>query len=206
MYWVLTVQYEMTALWACLCDLTAFYSPDRRSWALASLSDVGNGSISIDSPITLGRLRFLMSLARGSLLIHAKTPADIDLSASQMTLPHGSCFYQSSQVCTHVSFSVFYFVVKPYKNGFRITLKTLEDNLLSRLSWASGNFLGDIDLLENLKMTKRTAAKIEDEVCFWVCVSATVTSDTKTHYEIIVSIESATVYSLITKKVVCLYK
>ncbi|KAL6475225.1 hypothetical protein MHYP_G00162650 [Metynnis hypsauchen] len=50
------------------------------------------------------------------------------------------------------------------QNGFKITLKTLEDNLLSRLSSASGNFLGDIALVENLEITKRTAAEIEEKV------------------------------------------
>ncbi|KAM3592376.1 uncharacterized protein V6R79_017533 [Siganus canaliculatus] len=50
------------------------------------------------------------------------------------------------------------------QNGFKITLKTLEDNLLSRLSSASGNFLGDTELVENLEITKRTAAEIEDKV------------------------------------------
>ncbi|KAF5902959.1 dynein heavy chain 9, axonemal, partial [Clarias magur] len=50
------------------------------------------------------------------------------------------------------------------QNGFKITLKTLEDNLLSRLSSASGNFLGDTELVENLEITKRTAADIEEKV------------------------------------------
>ncbi|TMS22374.1 hypothetical protein E3U43_012639 [Larimichthys crocea] len=50
------------------------------------------------------------------------------------------------------------------QNGFKITLKTLEDNLLSRLSTASGNFLGDTELVENLETTKRTAAEIEIKV------------------------------------------
>nr|XP_006635186.1 PREDICTED: dynein heavy chain 9, axonemal isoform X1 [Lepisosteus oculatus] len=50
------------------------------------------------------------------------------------------------------------------QNGFKITLKTLEDNLLSRLSAASGNFLGDTELVENLETTKRTAAEIEEKV------------------------------------------
>ncbi|CAB1338188.1 unnamed protein product, partial [Coregonus sp. 'balchen'] len=49
------------------------------------------------------------------------------------------------------------------QNGFKITLKTLEDNLLSRLSSASGNFLGDTELVENLEITKRTAAEIEEK-------------------------------------------
>ncbi|XP_045680245.1 dynein axonemal heavy chain 9 isoform X1 [Phyllostomus hastatus] len=47
------------------------------------------------------------------------------------------------------------------QNGFKITLKTLEDNLLSRLSSASGNFLGDLALVENLEVTKQTAAEVE---------------------------------------------
>ncbi|KAG7506656.1 dynein heavy chain 9, axonemal [Solea senegalensis] len=50
------------------------------------------------------------------------------------------------------------------QNSFKITLKTLEDNLLSRLSSASGNFLGDTELVENLETTKRTAAEIEEKV------------------------------------------
>uniref|UniRef100_A0A8U8C9W7 Dynein axonemal heavy chain 17 n=1 Tax=Geospiza parvula TaxID=87175 RepID=A0A8U8C9W7_GEOPR len=50
------------------------------------------------------------------------------------------------------------------QNEFKITLKTLEDNLLSRLSSASGNFLGDTALVENLESTKRTAAEIEFKV------------------------------------------
>lgn len=53
------------------------------------------------------------------------------------------------------------------QNGFKITLKTLEDNLLSRLSAASGNFLGDTELVENLETTKRTAAEIEEKVLFF---------------------------------------
>ncbi|XP_026855443.2 LOW QUALITY PROTEIN: dynein heavy chain 9, axonemal [Electrophorus electricus] len=50
------------------------------------------------------------------------------------------------------------------QNGFKITLKTLEDSILSRLSSASGNFLGDTELVENLEITKRTAAEIEEKV------------------------------------------
>uniref|UniRef100_A0A8C3V2Y5 Dynein axonemal heavy chain 17 n=1 Tax=Catharus ustulatus TaxID=91951 RepID=A0A8C3V2Y5_CATUS len=50
------------------------------------------------------------------------------------------------------------------QNGFKITLKTLEDNLLSRLSSASGNFLEDTELVENLETTKRTAAEIVEKV------------------------------------------
>ncbi|XP_057356823.1 dynein axonemal heavy chain 9 isoform X5 [Manis pentadactyla] len=50
------------------------------------------------------------------------------------------------------------------QNGFKITLKTLEDNLLSRLSSASGNFLGETALVENLEVTKQTAAEVEAKV------------------------------------------
>ena len=47
------------------------------------------------------------------------------------------------------------------QNDFKISLKRLEDNLLSRLSAAEGNFLGDTELVENLEHTKRTSEEIE---------------------------------------------
>jgi len=50
------------------------------------------------------------------------------------------------------------------QNQFKITLKSLEDSLLARLSTAEGNFLGDYDLVENLETTKRTAMDIEEKV------------------------------------------
>ncbi|XP_037595504.1 dynein heavy chain 9, axonemal isoform X5 [Cebus imitator] len=50
------------------------------------------------------------------------------------------------------------------QNGFKITLKTLEDSLLSRLSSAAGNFLGETALVENLEITKQTAAEVEKKV------------------------------------------
>jgi dynein heavy chain len=50
------------------------------------------------------------------------------------------------------------------QNDFKIMLKTLEDDLLSRLSSAGGNLLGDTALVENLETTKRTAAEIETKV------------------------------------------
>ncbi|XP_077967769.1 dynein beta chain, ciliary-like [Styela clava] len=50
------------------------------------------------------------------------------------------------------------------QNDFKITLKRLEDDLLARLSSASGNFLSDTALVENLENTKRTAAEIEVKV------------------------------------------
>ena len=43
-------------------------------------------------------------------------------------------------------------------------MKRLEDDLLARLSAASGNFLGDTALVENLETTKRTATEIEVKV------------------------------------------
>nr|CAD7441486.1 unnamed protein product [Timema bartmani] len=50
------------------------------------------------------------------------------------------------------------------QNDFKIMLKSLEDDLLSRLSSAGGNILGDTALVENLETTKRTAAEIEQKV------------------------------------------
>ena len=50
------------------------------------------------------------------------------------------------------------------QNEFKITLKSLEDSLLARLSAAEGNFLGDYALVENLETTKSTAIEIEEKV------------------------------------------
>ncbi|CAK9799022.1 Dynein beta chain, ciliary [Anthophora plagiata] len=50
------------------------------------------------------------------------------------------------------------------QNTFKITLKTLEDDLLHRLSTAGPNILSDIDLVINLETTKKTAAEIEIKV------------------------------------------
>ncbi|KAI9189963.1 hypothetical protein H9P43_001396 [Blastocladiella emersonii ATCC 22665] len=50
------------------------------------------------------------------------------------------------------------------QNEFKIKLTELEDALLSRLSSAQGNFLGDYALVENLETTKRTATEIEVKV------------------------------------------
>ncbi|XP_018327462.1 dynein beta chain, ciliary [Agrilus planipennis] len=50
------------------------------------------------------------------------------------------------------------------QNDFKIILKTLEDDLLSRLSLAGENILEDASLVENLETTKRTAAEIEKKV------------------------------------------
>ncbi|XP_008208864.1 dynein beta chain, ciliary-like [Nasonia vitripennis] len=50
------------------------------------------------------------------------------------------------------------------QNTFKITLKTLEDDLLQRLSSAGPNVLSDVALVENLETTKRTAAEIELQV------------------------------------------
>ncbi|CAH2050780.1 unnamed protein product, partial [Iphiclides podalirius] len=50
------------------------------------------------------------------------------------------------------------------QNEFKIQLKELEDDLLSRLSSAGENILGDTALVENLETTKKTAADIEKKV------------------------------------------
>ncbi|XP_045472902.1 dynein beta chain, ciliary-like isoform X2 [Harmonia axyridis] len=50
------------------------------------------------------------------------------------------------------------------QNDFKITLKKCEDNLLYRLSTATGNILGDVELVENLETTKKTATEIEVKV------------------------------------------
>uniref|UniRef100_A0A3Q1K2D2 Dynein axonemal heavy chain 11 n=1 Tax=Anabas testudineus TaxID=64144 RepID=A0A3Q1K2D2_ANATE len=50
------------------------------------------------------------------------------------------------------------------QNLFKIELKLLEDELLTRLSAAESNFLGDNVLVEKLETTKHTAAEIEMKV------------------------------------------
>ncbi|XP_061150392.1 dynein axonemal heavy chain 11 [Syngnathus typhle] len=50
------------------------------------------------------------------------------------------------------------------QNIFKIELKLLEDELLTRLSAAESNFLGDNLLVEKLESTKHTAAEIEMKV------------------------------------------
>ncbi|XP_028280327.1 dynein heavy chain 11, axonemal isoform X1 [Parambassis ranga] len=50
------------------------------------------------------------------------------------------------------------------QNHFKIELKRFEDDLLSRLSAAQGNFLGDISLVEQLENTKTTSAHIQHKV------------------------------------------
>ncbi|KAL5106320.1 hypothetical protein TcWFU_007241 [Taenia crassiceps] len=50
------------------------------------------------------------------------------------------------------------------QNEFKITLKSLEDALLAKLSEAEGNFLGNYSLVENLETNKQTAAEIQGKV------------------------------------------
>uniref|UniRef100_A0A8D2ZL57 Uncharacterized protein n=1 Tax=Scophthalmus maximus TaxID=52904 RepID=A0A8D2ZL57_SCOMX len=69
------------------------------------------------------------------------------------------------------------------QNSFKITLKTLEDNLLSRLSSASGNFLGDTELVENLETTKCTAAEIEQQVKVAKVTEANI-NEAREHYRL----------------------
>lgn len=49
---------------------------------------------------------------------------------------------------------------------YTITLTELEDNLLFRLANSQGDILEDIELIENLEETKRTAVEIEEKVCY----------------------------------------
>lgn len=67
------------------------------------------------------------------------------------------------------------------QNDFKIMLKTLEDDLLSRLSSAGGNLLGDTALVENLETTKRTAAEIEVKVAEARVTSAQI-DEAREHY------------------------
>lgn len=50
------------------------------------------------------------------------------------------------------------------QNGFKITLKKLEENLLIKLSQAGGNVLEDSSLVLNLEATKQTSNEIVEKV------------------------------------------
>ena len=50
------------------------------------------------------------------------------------------------------------------QNEYKILLKSLEDDLLSRLSSAGDDILSDSALVENLEFTKKTAGEIEEKV------------------------------------------
>ncbi len=56
------------------------------------------------------------------------------------------------------------------QNTFKIELKELEDELLTRLFAAESNFLGDNVLVEKLESTKHTAAEIEMKVCLFLTI------------------------------------
>lgn len=49
-------------------------------------------------------------------------------------------------------------------NEFKIALKGLEDNLLVKLSNSQGDILEDVELINNLENTKKTALDIETKV------------------------------------------
>uniref|UniRef100_A0A673MQT0 Dynein axonemal heavy chain 11 n=1 Tax=Sinocyclocheilus rhinocerous TaxID=307959 RepID=A0A673MQT0_9TELE len=64
------------------------------------------------------------------------------------------------------------------QNTFKIELKQLEDELLTRLFAAESNFLGDNVLVEKLESTKHTAAEIEMKVCLFSTVFYCITFST----------------------------
>ena len=49
-------------------------------------------------------------------------------------------------------------------NEYNITLLELENSLLFRLANSQGDILENIELIENLEQTKRTAVEIEEKV------------------------------------------
>lgn len=73
---------------------------------------------------------------------------------------------QLSVFLVHVRLCIFFLQSELTKqqNMFKIELKLLEDELLTRLSAAESNFLGDNVLVEKLETTKHTAAEIEMKV------------------------------------------
>uniref|UniRef100_A0A8D0L2M4 Dynein axonemal heavy chain 11 n=1 Tax=Sphenodon punctatus TaxID=8508 RepID=A0A8D0L2M4_SPHPU len=70
------------------------------------------------------------------------------------------------------------------QNYFKIELKMLEDELLTRLSAAESNFLGDTLLVEKLETTKHTAAEIEMKV-MEAKVNEVKINDAREHYRLV---------------------
>lgn len=62
------------------------------------------------------------------------------------------------------SLGLWQLLLTKHQNDCKIELKSLEDDLLLRLSAAEGSFLGDTQLVERLETTKATAAEIEHKV------------------------------------------
>ena len=82
-------------------------------------------------------------------------------------MPHTHIIHVCTYACTHTTHTqtqTLQAELTKQQNDFKIKLKELEDSLLSRLSSAGGNFLGDTALVENLETTKRTAHEIEKKV------------------------------------------
>lgn len=108
---------------------------------------------------------------------HLMRPAGIISSLLQVLV-----FLVKSSMCNssfwfHLCFFLYICIVflqselTKQQNMFKIELKLLEDELLTRLSAAESNFLGDNVLVEKLETTKHTAAEIEMKVSGYMSAS-----------------------------------
>eukprot|EP00066_Takifugu_rubripes_P027828 XP_011617094.1 PREDICTED: dynein heavy chain 9, axonemal [Takifugu rubripes] len=126
-----------------LFGLVVVESDDDRPWSLALFRFWGQGSVSTVQYRWFRQCLLTQQLGRSRAFNRFRKSYNTDIVAAAATLESD---------------------LTKEQNGFKITLKTLEDNLLSHLSAASGNFLGDNELVENLEITKHTAAEIEEKV------------------------------------------
>ncbi|TTH38815.1 Dynein beta chain, ciliary [Bagarius yarrelli] len=89
------------------------------------------------------------------------------------------------------------------QNTFKIELKQLEDELLTRLSAAENNFLGDNMLVEKLESTKHTAAEIEmkafDVVFRKAVQNAEMCSDVKTRVDALIDCITFSTFNYINR-------
>ena len=67
------------------------------------------------------------------------------------------------------------------QNEFKILLKKLEEDLLSRLQSAEGDFLEDTSLVTNLEITKTTASEVEVKAKEAVITSLNIGKNIFTH-------------------------
>lgn len=99
-------------------------------------------------------------------VVNQERPDLEQLKVLSLTQQDRLCLHKKSR-CLHLFMYLVFSLqseLTKQQNMFKIELKLLEDELLTRLSAAESNFLGDNMLVEKLETTKHTAAEIEIKV------------------------------------------
>lgn len=97
-------------------------------------------------------------------VVNQERPDLEQLKVPSLTRQDRLCLHKSLDPLCFFTSLVLQSELTKQQNMFKIELKLLEDELLTRLSAAESNFLGDNMLVEKLETTKHTAAEIEMKV------------------------------------------